>query len=69
MKTIILTNESADQLFVLYVFLFLWVKFVKVGYTRSVSFGKSIENLDAKCFIFFPPNNSAAVVWLISQIY
>lgn len=69
MKTIILTNESADQVFVLYVFLFLWVKFVKVGYTRSVSFGKSIENLDAKCFIFFPPNNSADVVWLISQIY
>ena len=38
--TIILTSDSANKSFASYVFLFLGVKFVKVEYTRNVSFKK-----------------------------
>ena len=40
-----------------YVFLFLCVKFVKVGYARNVSFEKNFSNLYAKRSTLFPLNN------------
>ena len=61
MQTIIIMSESANKSFGSYISLFLWVKFVKVGYTTNVSLEKNVASLYKNHFVFFPLNNSPDV--------
>ena len=67
MKNLLLLElaESLKALpsFTPYVFLFLWVKYVKVEYTENVPFEQKIGNRYKKLFGFFPLNNSLDVLF------
>ena len=59
-----LTNHSHHTFFL------LWIKCIKVGHTRNISFEKNnVASLYTKRFVFFPLNNNPDVAWHISKRY